>query len=268
MCIAFQDFSSLRCQPGPGQPLSSNVLKHADEQTLAALTAVRQASTCPTLRDASFEGWAIVAAPAFIGRTMVAASLQRYAIEGAWGMSPHVIPHRTQHSVSGTISQILGIHGPNFGTGGGPADAGQALLAASTLLAQEHSPGVWVVLTCWHPELIPDQPIPAGMVCHAVALALVVSDPGWPGLKITIRPKAGLHDGIQQSPLHDFDVRNLVRFLRAGTPIRQRWSLGTWGDVEFERGASLSMIPPPKSARLTARWHSVDVKSPGGGNTW
>src|SRR5438067_465552 len=72
------------------------------------------------------------------------------------GLSPHFIPHRSQHAISGTISQALKIHGPNFGAGGGPGAAAEALLAGAVLLEGSRLPGVWVVLTGWDPEYVPD----------------------------------------------------------------------------------------------------------------
>jgi hypothetical protein len=87
----------------------------------------------------------------------MAAALQRFAAEGAWGVSPHLIPHRSRHSISGTVSQALKIHGPNFGVGGGPGGTVEVLLAATALLEGKRLPGVWIVLTCLDPESPPDE---------------------------------------------------------------------------------------------------------------
>ena len=66
-----------------------------------------------------------------MGRAAVAAGLQRYQNEGAWGASPHLPPHRSLHSPSGTISQLFKIHGPNYGVCGGPGCATEILAAAA-----------------------------------------------------------------------------------------------------------------------------------------
>src|SRR5262249_46135975 len=120
-----EQLPALRQRPGPGvgQSLPANFLKHADEQTVAALAAVLQAVEEPGLAGTCFTDWGVVAAPCFLGRATLVLALQRYAAEGAWGLSPHFIPHRSQHAVAGTISQALKIHGPNFGAGGGPTGA-------------------------------------------------------------------------------------------------------------------------------------------------
>src|SRR5260370_29668871 len=127
---------ALRQRPGPGigQSFPATFLKHADEQTVVGLAAVLQAIHDFQLTETRYTDWGVVAAPCFLGRATLVVSLQRYAAEGAWGLSPHFIPHRSQHAVSGTISQALKIHGPNFGAGAGPAVALGALLAGAVCL--------------------------------------------------------------------------------------------------------------------------------------
>src|SRR5262249_39770127 len=113
--------AALRQQPGPvpGEPLPASFLKHADEQTVLGLSAVLRAIQDHGLGGTSFTGWGVLGAPRFQGRATMTVAVQRFAAEGAWGISPHLIPHRSLHALSGTISQALRIHGPNFGVGGG-----------------------------------------------------------------------------------------------------------------------------------------------------
>lgn len=175
--VSPQSLPELRRHPGSlaRAPLPPSFLKHADEQTVAGLAAVYQAIQQANLQDTDFRDWGVVAAPRFLGRPAMAAALQRFAAEGAWGVSPHLIPHRSLHSISGTVSQALKIHGPNFGVGGGPSGTVEVLLAATALLERKRLPGVWVVLTCLNPELAPDE---AGRVppqTQVVGLALALT---------------------------------------------------------------------------------------------
>jgi hypothetical protein len=167
---------ALRRHPGPvhGEPLPASLLKHADEQTVAGLCAVYQAIAKAGLQTICFRDWGVVAAPRFLGRPTMAAALQRFVAEGAWGVSPHLIPHRSLHSISGTVSQALKIHGPNFGVGGGPNGTVEALLAATALLERKPLPGVWMVLTSLSPQLPPDEAgrMPPGTQAVGLALAL------------------------------------------------------------------------------------------------
>lgn len=175
--VSLESLPDLRRNPGPPlrEPLSACFLKHADEQTVVGLCAVFQAIQNSGLQATDFRDWGVLAAPRFLGRPAMAAALQRFAAEGAWGVSPHLIPHRSLHSISGTVSQALKIHGPNFGVGGGPAGAVEVLLAATALLERKHLPGVWVVLTCLDPELPPDESgrMPTGTQAVGLALALM-----------------------------------------------------------------------------------------------
>lgn len=174
--VSLDSLAELRRHPGPvhGEPLPAGFLKHADEQTVAGLAAVYQAIERAGLHSACFRDWGVVAAPRFLGRPTMAAALQRFAAEGAWGVSPHLIPHRSLHSISGTISQALKIHGPNFGVGGGPGGTVEVLLAATALLEGKGLPGVWIVLTCLDPEAPPDEAgqLPPGTKAVGLALAL------------------------------------------------------------------------------------------------
>jgi hypothetical protein len=175
--LSLESLPELRRQPGPvvGEPLPASFLKHADEQTVAGLAAVYQAIGRANLETVCFRDWGVVAAPRFLGRPAMATALQRFAAEGAWGVSPHLIPHRSLHSISGTVSQALKIHGPNFGVGGGPRGASEVMLAAAALLQGQRLPGVWVILTCLDPELPPDEGGRATPGTQAVGLALALT---------------------------------------------------------------------------------------------
>ncbi len=190
-----------RKRPGPASvPVPTSLLKHADEQTVLALTAVFQAMHDHGLSADAFAEWGAVAAPRFVGRPAMATALERFIAEGAWGVSPHLIPHRSLHSVSGTLSQVLKMRGPNFGVGGGPGSEAEALFTAAALLRCQRLPGVWAVLTGFDPDAAPDaagQPA-AGTHLVGLALALTPARPGWTGLRL--RLTAGLRPSLNLAP--------------------------------------------------------------------
>jgi hypothetical protein len=186
---------ALRQTPGPrGEPLPPSFWKHADDQTVVGLSAVFGAISRYGLDPKSFTGWGVIAAPRFLGRAMLGVALNRFLLEGAWGISPHLIPHRSLHSISGTISQALKIHGPNFGVGGGPHAASEAIAVAGGMVADDRLPGVWLVMTGYHPEIPAIDPAgPEAValaspspVVGAVALALVRDELGTGRLRLRI----------------------------------------------------------------------------------
>jgi hypothetical protein len=187
--VAAESLADFRRQPGPvpGGPLPLSLLKHADEQTVVGLAAVLRAIHEHAL-SADFRDWGVLAAPRFLGRPLMAVALQRFQAEGAWGVSPHLIPHRSLHSISGTVSQALKIHGPNFGVGGGPGCTAEVLLAAAAMLERQRLPGVWVVLTCLEPEQPPtERGLPApGTLCVGLALALTPTRPAHAGIRLRV----------------------------------------------------------------------------------
>jgi hypothetical protein len=240
---------ALRQKPGPlpGEPLPASFFKHADEQTVAGLAAVSQAIHTHGLGETRFTDWGILAAPRFLARTLLAVALHRFQLEGAWGISPHLIPHHSLHAVSGTVSQALKVHGPNFGVGGGPSAADEALLAAAALLAGERVPGVWLLLTGHHPEPIPEEPgVPPNGNGHAkpvpaigaVALALTLARPGRQPLQLRVVPgpvpeDAGRADGlIEADPF--FRLEALLETLTQPSPAGS-WRLHCGGRVELTR---------------------------------
>jgi hypothetical protein len=234
---------SLRQRPGPGigNSLPATILRHADEQTVAALAAVLHAIQDSGMSLADFKDWGIVAAPCFLGRAMLASALQRLAAEGAWGISPHLIPHRSQHAVSGTISQVLKIVGPNFGTGGGAGSVGEALLAGAVLLEGNRLPGVWIVATDWEPEAIPEANgcLSPEAVCHALALALVGGRPGWRGIRLRVLPCSKVEQaeaGSGPTLGRVSQLRQLLSNLGQEVARTVVWPLDAGGWIELSKG--------------------------------
>jgi hypothetical protein len=209
-CAAADALPALRQKPSPftGEPFPASFWKHADDQTLVGLAAVFDAIRKHGLDPTTFHDWGVLAAPRFLGRTALAAALNRFTLEGAWGISPHLIPHRSLHSISGTVSQALKIKGPNFGVGGGPQAADEAIFVAGSMVAAERLPGLWLVMTGYSPEVAPVDPAESGLakvdpraVAEAVALALV------PGTAVDGRLRLRIGCGMDtvSSPLFSLD---------------------------------------------------------------
>jgi hypothetical protein len=242
-----EHLKALRQGPGVvrGEPLPAAFLKHADEQTVAGLAAVLQAIGQHRLSSEDFTHWGVLAAPRFLARAMLAQALKRFALEGAWGVSPHLIPHRSLHSVSGTVSQALQIHGPNLGVGGGPTGAAKAMLAAAAMVADPHLPGLWVVLTGWNkepglehsgrPSTNGHTAIPT---CSAVALALRAEPAGWTGPRLHIAPGAVLENGRAKAvAVAAFTLEGLIDGLTS-TTTAPAWRLECGGFVQLDLQAS------------------------------
>jgi hypothetical protein len=237
----------LRQGPGPlqGPPLPTSFLKHADEQTIAGVAAVSRAMHEHGLVEVNYRQWGIIAAPRFFGRAKLASVLPRFAVEGAWGISPHLIPHHSQHALSGTISQALKIHGPNFGVGGGPDSADEAIMVAGAMLADRQLPGVWVVLTGFDPELVPVEgtagatearPTPTSD-CLALALALVPDGQRRHCLVLSVG--AG-QDRQCEGGWPVFSLETFVQHLAGGQATAAQWRLrcGGWATLEPAEAAA------------------------------
>ncbi len=229
------ELPSLRQKPGcvAGEPLPTAFLKHSDEQTVVGLSAVLRAIQEHGLTHLDFRDWGVVAVPRFFGRGAFAIALERFRSEGAWGISPHLIPHRTLHSLSGTVSQALKIHGPNFGAGGGPASVIDGLLCATALLAGGTVPGVWMVMTGWQPELAIDRqgnPTTPNVACQGVALALMPATSG---------PRPRLHVTVGSATAYCSGGRFTLEALAAALSETSAgcWELPGSGSVALERRA-------------------------------
>jgi hypothetical protein len=145
------------------------------------------------------------------------------------------------HSLSGTVSQALKIHGPNYGVGGGSQAAAEALIAAGALLADEEVPGVWVVLTGFEPELVPAEhnaanTTPASPDCVAVALALRPARQHHQGPLLSIAAMSTAGVGGDEWPR--FGLEAFANMLD-GNMSSSQWSLpgGGWAAWQYTESA-------------------------------
>jgi hypothetical protein len=267
--VPVEHLPELRRRPGPvpSPGLPATFLKNADEQTVLALVAVYQAIYDAGLEVASFGRWGVLAAPHKIGRTAMAQALPNYRAEGAWGMSPHLIPHRSLHSVSGTISCALKMHGPNFGVGGGP---GEALPIAVAMLAEQRAEGLWLVLTAFDALLAPDtsgQPVP-GSSGLGLALALTPAKPGRDGLRLRVRHRRPLGlrptrrtplDFFRMSALLDAPAGPRCAVLQDLSPAGrlELWVEGEVPAARRQNGHAHPILPPWEEVREGARRAAV-----------
>jgi hypothetical protein len=168
--------ATLRKQLPPWAPdgAPGHFLKHADEQTIVAVTAVDRAIRGHGLDVRELRDWSIVAAPRFIGRLAGVATLLRFSRGGGPAISPHVIPQHSLHSVSGALSILLASRRPNLGVGGGADSLAEGLLAALSLPRSQELTGMWLIATAWDPEPVIDSQGNClnNPVCFAAALAL------------------------------------------------------------------------------------------------
>ena len=161
-----------------GKPIPLKHVKNSDEQTIAGLSALFQAVRAAGWEERTFRDWGVVGAPRFLGRMSVTTTLNKYLTDPRYSVSPHIIPNQSLHSLASTVSLVLNVQGPNFGVGGGPQHVADAFLAGLRAAISGRQPGVWLVISEFDPEPIPDV---AGkptndVVAHAVALALEPGD--------------------------------------------------------------------------------------------
>jgi hypothetical protein len=204
------------------------------------MAAVLRAIATGGLGSQRFTEWGVVAAPRFLGRMATAHAIQRFAVEGAWGVSPHLIPHRSLHAVSGTVSQALKIHGPNFGVGGGPGGPLEALRTAAAMVHGDRLPGVWVVLTAWDPEPAADgagTPV-ADACCVGLALALTSARPGWTGTRLRLVPAGRLRAPVEKASRGLAPEMLHLNGLLSALTVPDMRSVVVW---QFEGGSLLEM---------------------------
>ena len=215
--------------------------KHADEQSIVSMAALAQAMERFELDPRSHAQWGIVAAPRYMGRLAAANIVKRFAQGGISSVSPHVLAQYSLHSVAGAISVAMGIHGPNLGVGGGPQALLDGLLAALTMFDAASIPGVWLVLSEWTTEPIPDEQghVDDALSCRAVALALQRRASQAGEVVLSLRPPeltlfpAGQRNLARPLPR----VSALARFLSASDAGPARWSCSCpWGGtIEITR---------------------------------
>jgi hypothetical protein len=250
----------LRRRPGPvpASGLPTTFLKNADEQTLYGLAAVYQAIHDAGMDATGFGRWGVLGAPHKIGRAALSQAVLRYAEEGAWGMSPHLIPNRSLHCLSGAISCALKIHGPNLGVGDGPSDA---LPAALAMLEDQGVEGVWLVMTTHDPDMAPDrrgQPA-VGSVGIGLALALTQPRAGWQGLRLRATFEKPVGPPVaRRAPLNLSQLQALL-----DAPVKEARSaplqdLGSFGRLELWVSGRLHLPLPhaPPRTPFAAAWET------------
>lgn len=218
-------------------------LKHADEQTVVAVSALDRAVAALGGSAERFADWSIIAAPQCLGRIAGASSLERFTKGGAPGISPHLIPQHSLHSVSGALSILLGSRRPNFGVGGSSQSLAEALLAALTLPGSG-SRGVWLIATGFEPEPVLDA---AGAClnspsCYAVALALESCAAAACRGRLRLHPpgESPVLLAASQSP----DAASLCRWLARLSPNGAvcRWPLAWGGSMTLEAHAAAAAL--------------------------
>ena len=223
-----------------GTALSAGFLKHVDAQTLLGMAAIDRAlhdSPIPPdspLRD--LDRWGVIAAPRFLGRVTLTPVIANFHVEGAWGVSPHHVPHRSLHSFSGTVSQVFRMHGPNFGAGGGPGSEIEGLIAAASTLAGSALPGLWLAITRVEPELPPvnTNHIDPRATVEAVALGLVPLAAGCP---LRLEMTHGLPANEDAGP---FDLDTLAAMLN-------RLDQGNEASAALGQAGWITLRPSPKT---------------------
>ena len=200
---------------------------------MAGVAAVARAIHDFGLQGRSWIDWGVLGAPRFPGRLCVPEAIRHFLAEGPLGVSPHIIPQRSTHSLSGTVSLAFQMRGPNYGVGGADGALAEGLLAGLAIMVDDRPPGLWLVLTEWDPEPVPEDPGAEQAVCHAVALALVPDLADGSGGRLRLTRAAGPGAATP-------GVSSLADFLTdpADREARPSWVCPLeWGDV-------LEVIPP------------------------
>jgi hypothetical protein len=194
------------------------LLKHSDEQTLAAALALDRAiARMEGSGTQDLSRWAIVSATRYLGRTAFAAVIDKYKIDGPWGVSVQVIPHTSPHALASSLSLALASHGPCLGAGASPGEEPNAVLTAATLLAVPNVAGAWVVFSGWTDTTAGTSRIGVETCCQAAVLALVPRRSADHARTVgRIRIGASARDSVPNHSNHQEPVDLLNRLVESG----------------------------------------------------
>lgn len=253
VAIPIDDMPALRKAPGPadGPTIPGSLLRHADDHTVLAMSAVLQAMA-QRAGDATQSDWGVIVAPRYPGRLAVSSHLDRFLQQGPSSVSPLIIPTMSLHAAAGSVSLGLGLHGPSYGVGGGPGNLAQALLAGMAALGRDPLvPGLWVVATGWSPEAVPG---PKGKPLrpatgYAVALGLERNGLGSP-LRLMVERAATAEPSREAEP---GQLAELAEWLNG--PRAEDWSLDVEGGLTVRllvvrAGMAVGVEPDNSGARL------------------
>lgn len=200
-------------------------LRNADDQSVVSLVAVRQAIESCGSDFSHYRDWGVIAAPRSLGRVTLTNAIPRFAKDGAWGVSPHIIPNCSLHSPSGMVSVTYGFRGPNFGVGGvkgRESDVWTALLAFD---ATATVPGTWLILSG----------VGNDDICRAIALAIRFQQVARDS-EITLR--FGTTTGESLTPQFTLESFDRVLSLPVSPRSYCRWSLNGGGSIEWRSRAA------------------------------
>ncbi|MFO0969329.1 MAG: hypothetical protein U0793_27550 [Gemmataceae bacterium] len=226
-----------------GKGVPSSLLRHADEQTAVGLWAVQKLFENSGV-PGDLASWGVIASGTFFGREAQANGTLRFRDEGAWGVSPNLIPHHSTHALSGTISLALGCHGANFGVGGGANAVPEAFLTAAALMQPPLQPGLLLILTGFADEFVPSlsEPMPGpDTVIQAAVLALEPA-PGAVGSVCEWRRQAA---SSRDAARNDLCLDDLIRCLQT-RPAAASWRLAA--DIRLDVRLDVRHVNPSRRA--------------------
>ena len=148
--ILSSEIAKLRTELNPSlpNPLSTSILKYLDDQTVIALQCTHQA----TKEIKNLANWGVIVSPKHPGRKRVSGAFDKFKLESAWGISPHLVPYDSLHSPSGIVSLAYQMNGINLGAGGFAGMEGQGLLAGFTSLENNFAEGLVLIWTGYQEE--------------------------------------------------------------------------------------------------------------------
>ena len=133
--------------------LPPRFLRHADEQTVIGMHSVVRAMAVDTQSHRDICNDAVIAATCLGGQPSAARTMIGLRDKGPVAVTPHIVPQCSLHSMASAASVGFGMHGPNFGVGGGPHATAEGFLLALTLapMLAKTSPSarIWLICTAW-----------------------------------------------------------------------------------------------------------------------
>ncbi|NBT12979.1 MAG: hypothetical protein EBS56_05265 [Planctomycetia bacterium] len=259
--VPLSEIQALRDVPVPvGAPaLPPRFLRHCDEQTVVGVRAVLEALACESAAPRSLARDGVIAAPRLAGRITAAQTLAQVATAGDVAVSPHVVPQCSLHALASAVSVALGMHGPNFGTSGGPEALSEGLFTALSLVQTAGCDRLWLVLTEWDEEPVLDAAGRPGNdpLCRALALALApctAAEPVGIGLTLRSATQRGCEPAAASGPGPGLAAFTAALALAGDGGVIASWShICPWGaEIRITAPAAVAVAAPPHVRREAA----------------